>query len=111
MRIEPPPSLAVAIGTSPAATAAAAPPLEPPGEWARFHGLCVGPKPRGSVTGSKPNSGVFDLPTKISPARSMRRITSDVYRATFDLNGAEPKVCRTPATGSRILHEIRNSGK
>src|SRR2546428_12664438 len=30
MRIEPPPSLACAIGTKPAATAAAEPPLEPP---------------------------------------------------------------------------------
>ena len=32
MRIEPPPSLACAIGTMPAATAAAEPPLEPPVE-------------------------------------------------------------------------------
>ena len=78
MRIEPPPSLAVAIGTSPAATAAAAPPLDPPGEWAGFHGLCVAPKARGSVTGSRPNSGVFDLPTMIRPARSIRRMTSEV---------------------------------
>ncbi len=31
IRIDPPPSLAWAIGTMPAATAAAAPPLEPPG--------------------------------------------------------------------------------
>ena len=31
VRVEPPPSLAVANGTSPAATAAADPPLEPPG--------------------------------------------------------------------------------
>ncbi|MNC87851.1 hypothetical protein D3C83_36140 [compost metagenome] len=32
MRIEPPPSLAAAIGTIPAATAEAEPPLEPAGE-------------------------------------------------------------------------------
>jgi hypothetical protein len=31
MRIEPPPSLPAAIGTTPDATAAADPPLEPPG--------------------------------------------------------------------------------
>ena len=43
MRIEPPPSLACAAATSPAATAAAEPPLEPPVECARFHGLRVGP--------------------------------------------------------------------
>ncbi len=36
MRIEPPPSLAWAIGNIPAATAAAAPPLEPPGRACRI---------------------------------------------------------------------------
>ena len=43
MRMEPPPSLAWAIGTSPAATAEADPPLDPPGEWERSQGLAVGP--------------------------------------------------------------------
>ena len=43
MRIEPPPSLAWPIGTMPAATAAAEPPLEPPGEWPGSQGLRVGP--------------------------------------------------------------------
>ena len=38
-RIEPPPSLACASGTIPAATAAAEPPLEPPGLKPAFHGL------------------------------------------------------------------------
>ena len=39
MRIEPPPSLAWAIGNMPPATAAAAPPLEPPGRAARVPGV------------------------------------------------------------------------
>ncbi len=43
MRIDPPPSLAWAIGTMPAATAAAEPPLEPPVECSVFQGLRVGP--------------------------------------------------------------------
>ena len=43
MRMEPPPSLALAAGTMPEATAAAAPPEEPPGLWSGFQGLCVGP--------------------------------------------------------------------
>ena len=43
MRIEPPPSLACASGTIPAATAAAAPPLEPPGVSAGSQGFLVGP--------------------------------------------------------------------
>src|SRR6202023_3810303 len=48
-RIEPPPSVACAIGSMPAATAAAAPPLEPPALCAGFQGLRVGPNHRGSV--------------------------------------------------------------
>ena len=43
MRIDPPPSLAWANGTMPAATAAADPPLEPPGVRDVSHGLRVGP--------------------------------------------------------------------
>ncbi len=43
MRIEPPPSLACAIGKMPAATAAAEPPDEPPVECSRFQGLCAAP--------------------------------------------------------------------
>ena len=42
MRIDPPPSLACATGTIPEATAAAAPPLEPPAERVGSHGLRVG---------------------------------------------------------------------
>src|SRR5579863_9790925 len=47
MRIEPPPSVACAMGSMPDATAAAAPPLEPPALRAVFHGLRVGPLRRG----------------------------------------------------------------
>ena len=43
IRIEPPPSLAWAIGTMPAATAAPEPPLEPPGVRSRSQGLRVAP--------------------------------------------------------------------
>ena len=43
MRVEPPPSLAVPHGISPAATAAAEPPDDPPGVRSRSHGLRVTP--------------------------------------------------------------------
>ncbi len=43
MRTDPPPSEPCAKGTIPAATAAPAPPDEPPDVWSRFHGLRVGP--------------------------------------------------------------------
>ena len=49
MRIEPPPSLAWAIGTMPEATAAAEPPEEPPVVRSGFQGLRQGPKRSDSV--------------------------------------------------------------
>lgn len=49
MRIEPPPSEPSASGARPAATAAALPPLLPPGVRARFHGLRVAPNVSDSV--------------------------------------------------------------
>ena len=49
IRIEPPPSVAVATRTSPAARAAAEPPLEPPGEYCGFQGLRVTPVSRFAV--------------------------------------------------------------
>ena len=62
MRMLPPPSLAWAMGTMPAATAAAAPPLDPPGEWSMFHGFRVAPHAVGSVAGRLPNSGLLERP-------------------------------------------------
>jgi hypothetical protein len=69
MRMEPPPSLAWAAGTIPAATAAAEPPLEPPVVLPRSQGFRLAPKRRGSVVGRMPNSGVLVLPSTTSPAR------------------------------------------
>ena len=62
MRIEPPPSLACAAGTMPAATAAANPPLESARRPVGSQGLCVGPNSRGSVTGRSPSSGAAVRP-------------------------------------------------
>src|SRR3972149_5998362 len=68
MRIEPPPSLACAIGTIPLATAAAEPPLDPPVVRSVSQGLRLAPKSFGSVVGTRPNSGVFVLPITTRPA-------------------------------------------
>ena len=70
MRIEPPPSPAWPTGTSPAATAAADPPLEPPVPRVGSHGLRVAPYACGSVVVCSPNSGVLVLPTMTKPASS-----------------------------------------
>ena len=74
MRIEPPPSVAWATGTMPAATAAAAPPEDPPAEWSRFQGLRVGPFATGSVVQEMPSSGVLVRPKMTSPASSTRSV-------------------------------------
>src|SRR5690606_12357343 len=68
MRIEPPPSLPCATGTMPAATAAAAPPLDPPAERDKSHGVRAGGAMSGSVYGGNPNSGVLVLPIISVPA-------------------------------------------
>ena len=76
IRIEPPPSLAWAIGTMPEATAAAAPPEDPPGVREVSHGLRVGPKAIGSVTGRVPSSGLEVRPRVTSPAERKRATSS-----------------------------------
>ena len=72
MRVEPPPSLAVQKGTSPAATAAADPPLEPPGVRVRSHGLRVVPHAFVWVKAVTPNSGAAVLPMGTAPAARKR---------------------------------------
>src|SRR5262245_4489630 len=62
MRMDPPPSPAWARGTRPAATAAADPPLDPPGERSGSQGLRVAPWRAGSVVGCRPSSGQLVRP-------------------------------------------------
>ena len=85
MRTEPPPSVPSAIGVMPAATEAAAPALEPPGVFCRFHGLRVMPVSGLSPTPLQPNSLVVVLPIRMraGPFRPLdrRRIRrSDIVR-------------------------------
>lgn len=77
IRIDPPPSLPCAIGKTPAATAAAEPPLEPAGVKSGFYGLRQGPNNFDSVTGASPSSGVFVFPNVIRPDDSYRLNNSD----------------------------------
>jgi hypothetical protein len=73
MRIEPEMSVACAAGTIRAATAAADPPDEPPGERPRSHGLWVAPYDTGSVVPIAASSGVFVRPIGISPPARTRK--------------------------------------
>ena len=106
MRIRPPPSEPWAIRTIPAATAAAAPPEDPPGVRPVSQGLRVGPCRRGSVTGRIPNSGRFVLPTTTNPASRMRRTTKASCCGTKSPNSSEPAVMGSPLTGAPSLIAI-----
>jgi hypothetical protein len=75
IRVEPPPSLAWAMGTMPAATAVAEPPDDPPLVRAGSHGLRVGPKRLVLVHGRMPHSGRVVDPTTTKPASLRRRTT------------------------------------
>ena len=99
MRIDPPPSLAWAKGTIPDATAAAAPPLDPPGVRVVSHGLWVAPHATGSVVGTLPSSGLFVRPAITSPAARWR-LTSVVSASAMtcaSMNATLPLLIRCPA--------------
>jgi hypothetical protein len=74
-RMEPPVSVPSAQGARPAATAAALPPLDPPGTRSRSHGLRTGPKAEFSFDEPMANSSWFVLPRSVTPAASRRRTT------------------------------------
>src|SRR3954452_17067772 len=78
-RMEPPVSEPMASGAKPAATAAALPPLDPPGtrEWST--GLRVGPKAEVSVEVPMANSARLVLPMTTPPAATMRCTTVASY--------------------------------
>ena len=96
MRIEPAPSDAVASATSPAATAAALPPLEPPGLRWGFQGLRVTPQVADSVKPEIASSGRWVLPITIAPAARRRRTISASSR-TGSGNASVPCAVCSPA--------------
>ena len=63
----------------PAATAAALPPLEPPGTRVRSHGLSTGPKAEFSFEEPIANSSWLVLPSSGAPAAASRATTPAVY--------------------------------
>ena len=72
MRTEPPPSVPMAIGPRPAATAAPAPPEEPPGVRSVFQGLRVMPCRGESVTPLWPYSELVLWANTMAPASRSR---------------------------------------
>src|SRR3989338_5339132 len=82
-RTDPPVSDPKAAGTSPAATATADPPEEPPGTLFVFHGFFVGPYAEFSVEDPIANSSMLVRPRIIAPAFLRRSTTVASYAATY----------------------------
>src|SRR5271155_3930414 len=78
-RIEPPVSVPSDITDRPAATAAADPPLEPPGTLSRAAGFRTGPYAEFSFELPIANSSQFVLPRITAPAFSSRSIAVASY--------------------------------
>ena len=97
MRSDPPPSLPVATGHRYAATAAAAPPLDPPGVRSVFHGLSPSTPSEFSQQPTMPNSGTLVLPSMTPPAFSTRSATAEFRSGTRFSYTTDPMVVRTPA--------------
>src|SRR2546421_8628890 len=79
IRMEPPPSPPWLRAHRPAATAAAAPPLEPPAVRLVSTGLRAGGNIGPSVMGRVPNSGAFVLPRMTAPSsfhRAMAKLST-----------------------------------
>ncbi len=106
MRIEPPPSVPTASGPIPEASAAAAPPEEPPGVFCGFQGLRVTPVSGLSVTPFQPNSGVVVLPRRSAPC-SLRRATAGASSGQGPAGSIvfEPRSVGQPLVRSRSLME------
>ena len=104
--MEPPPSVPMDTVQRPAATAAAAPPLEPPGVRSVFQGLRQGSPNSFSVVPDWPNSGVLVLPSMIAPDAFTRSTTMESMSGTRSRNTADPIVVLTPLVNSRSLIEM-----
>ena len=74
--MEPPVSVAVAMGASPAATAAAEPPDEPPATRSRSQGFRTGPKWLDSLEEPIANSSMLVFPRVTMPAARRRSTTA-----------------------------------
>ena len=103
---------ACATGTMPAATAAAAPPLDPPVERVGVPRVAGRADAIGSVVAGEPNSGVFVLPTMTSPAARKRR-TRCVSAAppAERLEHGMPRWYGSPAACATVLEQERHAGE
>ena len=92
-----------ANGTIAAATAAAAPPLLPPGVSRVSYGLRVGPKTGLNVCDPAPNSGVLVLPITTAPAALSSATCGASKVGIWEAKIGDPYVVLIPAVSARSL--------
>ncbi len=76
IRMDPPVSVPRAMGTTPAASAAADPPLDPPVIRVGSQGFAVGPHAETRFVAPAASSCMLVLPTTMAPAARIRRTSS-----------------------------------
>jgi len=105
-RTLPPVSVPNAAGENLAVTAAADPPLDPPGTRSTSQGLCVTPYAEFSVDEPIANSSVFVFPSTTMPA-SNNFCTAVALKGGLNCSRIfDPHVARTPSTHSTSLIAI-----
>ena len=90
--------------TSPAATATADPPDEPPGTRSAHQGFFTAPKAEFSFELPIANSSRFVLPTMTAPCASSRSTTVAEYAGTYPSRIREPAVVGTFFVPMMSLH-------
>ena len=106
MRTEPAVSVPVATGTIRAASAAADPPLDPPADRARSHGL-----PTWSVVPPNANSCVCVCPTSTMLARAQPRPHDRVLARDVALEHPARRRHRQPGDGVEVLQADRHAAE
>ena len=96
-------SVPIDSGAMPAATQAAAPPLEPPGIRSRSHGLRVGKKAEFSFEPPIANSSRFVRPISTASAACSFATTVASYGGRKFSSIREPQVVSSPSAQSRSL--------
>ena len=112
-RIEPPPSVACAAGTMPAATAAAEPPDEPPAPRSGCHGFRVWPNRRDSERGGEAELGRVRLAEGHEPrAPEARRRSRSRAAGTKSAKSREPWVsAHARHRGVQVLQQERHAAR
>src|SRR3989475_8264997 len=103
-RIEPPVSVPSAKSASPAATATADPPEDPPGTRSVRHGFFTGPNAEFSLDEPIANSSRLVFPSMTAPRSSSRSTTVAEYGGTYPSRIRDPAVSGIALQAMMYLH-------